>query len=241
VGGLSPEHRSEFFQVLHQAAITRQDIELARLLRALQLYKAFYEEIPARVQEAMEEADDLAARIKALDENIASRLERAMGQLQQNTQTASLTAVELRETQTRLAAAVEKSAAQVVRSLDAVLRKSLETGLLKPFESSLSDVRNQCTHTASQAKQMTGEFKLARRIHIGGYALAAAVIALTLTVEGWFTAVRHYSQREAELLQQINQNRLVLSELARKNAVLQVERDPADSRKLYLLMKRAKT
>ena len=99
--------------------------------------------------------------------------------MERNTEIVSLTAVEFRDTQTRLAAVVEKSAAQVARSLESVLRKSFETGLLKPFESSLSDIRNQCTQTAGQAKQMTTELKLARRIHIGGYALAAAVIALT--------------------------------------------------------------
>jgi hypothetical protein len=181
---LSPQHRAELFQVLHQAGIGPQDRDLAKLLRALQIHKAFYEEIPARVSKAIEEADILAVTIKALRDDITSQLDQALLQLERNTQTVSLTAVEFRDTQTRLAAAVEKSAARVARSLESVLRKSLETGLLKPFESSLSDVRNQCTQTASQARQMTGELKLARRIHMGGYALAAAVIALTLAAAG---------------------------------------------------------
>jgi hypothetical protein len=181
---LSPQHRAELFQVLHQADIGPQDRDLAKLLRALQIHKAFYEEIPARVSKAIEEADILAVTIKALRDDITSQLDQALLQLERNTQTVSLTAVEFRDTQTRLAAAVEKSAARVARSLESVLRKSLETGLLKPFESSLSDVRNQCTQTASQARQMTGELKLARRIHMGGYALAAAVIALTLAAAG---------------------------------------------------------
>ena len=47
VQGLSLEQRLEFFRVLHTAGVTRQDVELAQLLRALQLYKAFYDEIPA--------------------------------------------------------------------------------------------------------------------------------------------------------------------------------------------------
>jgi hypothetical protein len=38
--GLSSEQRSEFFQALHEADITAQDLELARLLRVLQIYKA---------------------------------------------------------------------------------------------------------------------------------------------------------------------------------------------------------
>jgi hypothetical protein len=43
------------------------------------------------------------------------------------------------------------------------------------------------------------------------------------------------------LIEGIEQNRQVLSELARKGAVLHVQRGHADSRKLYLFMKRAKT
>ena len=45
--GLSPEQRSDFFQALHEAGITaHRDLEFARLLRVLQLYKAYYESIP---------------------------------------------------------------------------------------------------------------------------------------------------------------------------------------------------
>ena len=54
---------------------------------------------------------------------------------------------------------------------------------------------------------------------------------MILTLAGWFVSARHYSQRETELLQRIDQNREVLSELARKRAVLEVRRDPADSEK----------
>jgi hypothetical protein len=49
-------------------------------------------------------------------------------------------------------------------------------------------------------------------IHISGYVLAGVLIALTLTVAGWLTAGQHYSQREAELIQKIDQNRQVLSD-----------------------------
>jgi hypothetical protein len=238
---LSPQHRAELFQVLHQAGIGPEDRDLAKLFRALQIYKAFYEEIPTRVSKAIEEAGILAVTLKALGDDITSHLDQALVQLERNTQTASLTAVEFRDTQARLAAAVENSAAQVAQSLESILRKSLETGLLKPFESSLNEVRNLCAQTARQAKQMTTELKLARRIHMGGYALAATVITLTLFIEGWFILDRHYTRREAELIEGIEQNRQMLRELARQGAVLQVQRDPADSEKLYLFMKRART
>ena len=64
--GLSPEQRSEFFQALHEAGITTHDVELARLLRALQLYKTYYETIPASVQKAAAEIERLKQEIDRL-------------------------------------------------------------------------------------------------------------------------------------------------------------------------------
>ena len=64
--GLSPEQRSEFFQTLHEADITAHDLELARLLRVLQLYKAYYESIPSAVQTAVADISRLKQEIAAL-------------------------------------------------------------------------------------------------------------------------------------------------------------------------------
>jgi hypothetical protein len=45
---LSPQDRAELFQVLHEADFGPDDRVLAKLLRALQIYKTFYEQIPTR-------------------------------------------------------------------------------------------------------------------------------------------------------------------------------------------------
>jgi hypothetical protein len=86
--------------------------------------------------------------------------------------------------------------------------------------------------TAVEAQQISLQLKQARRIHIGGYVLAARVLTLVLTAVIWFNAARHFAEREEQLIQQIDQNRLVLSELARKGAALKVRRDHKDSSKL---------
>jgi len=239
--GLSAEQRTEFFRALHEAQIGADDSELARLLRALQLYKAFYEEIPARVREALNDADILTTRIDTLLDDIAERLDNAVAQLNQNTAAASEISNQFRNTQAHLTAAVEKSAAAIVQSLETVLRDLLSAALLKPFESCLDDIRDQCACTTSQARQIASELKLARRIHIGAYAVAAAIISVTLGLGGWFVAAQHYSDRETELFRGIDQNRQVLSELARKRAALEVRRNPADTQKLYLLVRRGKS
>jgi hypothetical protein len=43
---LSPEHQAEFYRTLHEIGIGPEDRDLAKLFRALQIYKSFYEEIP---------------------------------------------------------------------------------------------------------------------------------------------------------------------------------------------------
>ena len=237
--GLSAEQRSEFFQVLHLAGITRQDIELARLLRALQLYKAFYEEIPSRLNAALKEADALGRTFTSLHESVSLRLDRTLGQLERNAEAASRVSEQFREAKTVIASAIQKSTRDVAETLEFTLRKSLAAGLLTPFEKFVNDIKDRCSRMVSEAEQISLQLKQARRIHIGGYALAAMVLTLVLTGVVWINAARHYAEREDELVQQIHQNRLVLSELARKRATLKVQRDRNDPSKLYLIIERA--
>jgi hypothetical protein len=103
----------------------------------------------------------------------------------------------------------------------------------------VNDIDDRCAQTAIEANQISLQLKQARRIHIGGYALAAMVLTLVLTAIIWINASRHYTEREEQLIQQIDQNRLVLSELARKGVNLKVERSRKDASKLYLIIKRA--
>jgi hypothetical protein len=238
--GLSPEQRSEFFQALHEAGITPHDAELARLLRALQLYKAFYEEIPSRIHDALTEAHALADGIKTLLDSSLKRLDAAVTQLGQTTQLASETLNQLQALDRMLAAAVEESTDKVTKSLDSALRKALSTALLEPFEDSVRDIHQSCTSTANQAKQITTELKLARGMHIGGYALATVLCALALTLLSWISISRYYAQREIELLRTVDQNRQILTELAHRGNDFELRRDPADGHKLYLVVNRAK-
>jgi hypothetical protein len=173
VKGLSLEQRLEFFQVLHTAGVTRQDVELAQLLRALQLYKAFYDEIPARVCQAVKEADALHQTFKSLHETVAIRLDRAINHLERNTIAASTITSQFREAKTVIAAAIQKSTTDIEETLEFTLRKSLSSGLLTPFENFVNDIKERCGRIVSEAEQISLQLRQARRIHIGGYALAA--------------------------------------------------------------------
>jgi len=239
VKGLSLEQRLEFFRVLHTAGVTRQDVELAQLLRALQLYKAFYDEIPARVRQAVKEADALHQTFKSLHESVATRLDRMLSQLERNTKAASTITNEFREARTVIASAIEKSTTDIAETLQTTLRKSLAAGLLTPFETFVNDIKDRCGQTAREAEQISVQLKQARRIHIGGYALAAAVITLVLTAVVWINTARHYAQREKELVQKTDQNRQILSELARNGSTLKLQNGRKASGKRYLIVEQA--
>src|SRR6266536_2266226 len=77
---LPDQHRAEFFRNLHEAGISPNDVELARLLRALQLYKAYYESIPAAVRAAAAEIERLKQEIDRLSSDARSSSE-ASGRL----------------------------------------------------------------------------------------------------------------------------------------------------------------
>jgi hypothetical protein len=53
--GLTAEQKTNFFRTLHEAGISTKDHELALFFRGLQLYKAYYEEIPVSVQKGVAE------------------------------------------------------------------------------------------------------------------------------------------------------------------------------------------
>jgi len=65
------------------------------------------------------------------------------------------------------------------------------------------------------------------------------VLTLVLTAIIWINASPHYAKREVQLIHQIDQNRGVLSELARQGAALKVQHDHKDSSKLYLIIERS--
>ncbi len=177
---LSPEQRSEFFQVLHTAGISHQDVELAQLLRALQLYRALYDEIPARVWQAVKEADALHQTFRSLHESAAIRWDEVLSQLERNMTAASTITNEFREARTVIATAIQKSKTDIAQTLEATLKKSLLSGLLTPFETFVNDIKDRCGRTAIEAQQISLHLKQARRIHIGGYALSAVVLTLVL-------------------------------------------------------------
>ena len=74
--GLPASQRAEFLNAVREAGIHPQDAELIKFLKALQLYKAFYEQIPSQIVEAhrdiLEETKTVRNQTKVLADQTAA-------------------------------------------------------------------------------------------------------------------------------------------------------------------------
>jgi hypothetical protein len=248
--GLSPEQRLEFFQALHVADITAHDVELARLLRVLQIYKAYYESIPSAVQEVV-------ADVRRLKQEIAALSAAATLQGASVSTIAGEVLAEAQHFQGQLAgihlhmeAAVQKSAENLATQMAGLLRTRVHETVLTPLQQQLTDlvVANQALDQAIEkskaaAAGMQRHAAVARQIHLGGYALASLVIAIVLAAGSWLCIRSSYSrqmQRERlALIRDSEKNRQVLLKLAESGRTLELRQDPKRPRVYYLVMKEA--
>src|SRR5881396_4272040 len=136
---LPDQHRAEFFRNLHEAGISPNDVELARLLRALQLYKAYYESIPAAVRTAAAEIERLKQEIDRLSADARSSSEasgRLAGQVIREAERFRQDLTGIRE---RIAAAAHGSAQNLASRMAELLNANIEKTVLQPFESRLDE------------------------------------------------------------------------------------------------------
>src|SRR5437016_3022998 len=248
--GLSPEQRSEFFQALHEAGITTHDVELARLLRALQLYKTYYESIPSAVQTA-------AADITRLKQEIAALSAAATHQAASVSKVAQEVLVEAQDLRGQLEgihlhveAAIEKSAETLAKQMAGMLHARIGETVLTPLKQQLTDLlaANDALDQAIEkskaaAEGMRTHAAAARQIHLGGYALASVVIASVLAAGSWFFIRGSYAQQlqreRVALVRDSEKNRQVLLKLAESHRTLELRQDPNRPGVFYLVMKEA--
>src|SRR5688572_22363366 len=243
VADLPDHHKAEFFQNLHEAGISPNDIELARLLRILQLYKAYYESIPAAVQSAAAEVERLSNDARHSSENCARLTDQFVQQAERFRQ-------DLAEIHDRVEEATHESAENLTSRMADLLSVSLEQKVFQPLESRLADlaVSNHAFDDAIErsyraSAALRQNVKLARRLHFGAYALGAFLIACSLTLAFWLSLDYWYAgrmeQERAALVQQMEKNRAVLLKLAESHRTLELIQDPERPRRKLLVMKDA--
>ncbi len=241
--GLPAQQQAEFFRTLHEAGIGPNDVELARLLRALQLYKAYYESIPAAVKEA-------AAEIERISNDISKGADAGAllaGQMIRESERFRQDVANIRE---RVGAALEQSADALVARTEELLRAGIEEDVFLPLQSRLKDLAesNQgfdeaISRSNRAANSLQRNAVLARGVHLGTYTLGALLIVCVAVMASWFYLHRWYSgrleQERVRLIQETTQNRNVLLELAKSRRTIELVKDPQNPSRKLLVMKDA--
>ena len=248
--GLSAEQRSEFFQALHEADITAHDLELARLLRVLQLYKAYYESIPLAVQTAAGDISRLKQEIAALSSCChptgRQLFPRSPGRSSLKLNTSK---VNWRGSICMWKPPFEKSAQTLATRMAALLHSRIDETVLAPLHQQLTDLvaANQALDQAIEksktaAAGMQKHAAVARQIHLSGYALASLVIAIVLVAGSWLFIRSSYAQQmqheRLALVRDNEKNRQVLLKLAESGRTLELRQDPKRPQTEFLVYER---
>jgi hypothetical protein len=145
---------------------------------------------------------------------------------------------------------IQESAGRLASQISDLLRTRIEDTVLPLLHERLLQVMNAtkalneaAAHSKDAASALRKEARQARRLHIGAYALAAAIINAVLILGAWFSLHRWYSQRiEQErlaLIQKTEKHREILLKLARSDRTLELVQDPRRPGKCLLVMKNA--
>lgn len=246
---LPSDSRAEFYRVLHETGISPHDIELARLLKALQLYKVYYESIPSAVQAAAGEIDRLKQEIEQFSKELR-------GSLDAGTQLVGQVVLEserVHEEITGINSQVDEAMRVSTEGLTSRMAEYLTAGIEKsvvPLEKRLTQlaVSNQdfddaiarnIKATASIQKSTAA----ARRLHLWTYVICCLAIVCSLVPSIWFYLDQRYKARiDAEritLINQVEKNRDVMLQLARSHRILELHQDPEHPSFGFLVLKDA--
>jgi hypothetical protein len=248
--GLSDEAQAEFFRTLHEAGIGPNDIELARLLRALQLYKSYYESIPAAIKEAAGEIQRLKQEIESFVGNARESSDAAADISAQVFQETDRFREDLAAIHKRMEEATRRSAESLAARMAELLGAAMEENVFSPLQARLADLldsnrgfKDAIVRNNQASAALHRNAVVARRIHLGAYSLVGVLIVCALSFGTWLYLDHWYTKRldrECEvLIARTNQNRAVLLQLARSRRTLELLQDSEHPHRKLLVMKDA--
>lgn len=240
---LPDRHQAEFFRNLHEAGIGPNDVELAKLLRVLQLYKTYYESIPEAVRKAAAEMERITKHTRGCAD--ASAL--LAGQMLEESIQFRQEVSKIRET---IGEALTESTEALVQQTAQSLESAIEKNVLLPLKNRIHDLAQSnlgfeeaIARSDSAAKALRRNADLTRHVHLGTYILASLTAVVLAVMGSWFYLNQVYMEQlgkeRAALLQEISQNRTVLLELAKSHRTLQLVHDPQHPERKLLAMKDA--
>ena len=219
INDLSPEQVNQFRDTLEELHLSKDDSEIFQLIRALQIYKVYYETIPERIEQAAAAAEEISSKT-------ATELESAAGYFEAISGTAH-TAIEkfgsdiadrIRVSFNTIDDQIHKKGNELSDTLKEKIYGECENSLT-PAMNELKKAGTVITETVKKSHNATIKLEksvnLAKWTHYG--AISAAVFFSILAM--WFFFHFRYSTRLSEervfLANEIGMNQAVLIELSK--------------------------
>ncbi|MBN1568532.1 MAG: hypothetical protein JXA73_11855 [Acidobacteria bacterium] len=247
--GLPDNQKTEYFKTLHEVGISPEDVELARLLKALQLYKAYYESIPKAVTDSAGKIDQLKQEIEKLSVDARAGLDAGARLAGQVIKEAEKVSQGISGISVYIDNAMRQSAEGLTKHLSEQLTKGIKDSLT-PLEGRLiqlvaanktfDDAIAQSKNAAILLQQNAA---IVKRSQLWTYGLCSLVIICSLVAVSWFWLHRSYEDQLATkyetLVKQNDRNRVILLRLSKLNRSLELHLDPDRSGHGFLILKGA--
>jgi len=216
-------------------------------LRALQLYKGYYDSIPIAVQAAADRIERIRQEVFALSDRTGQNAQTVSNLAEQLILDAAKIHQALTGVHTSVEKVIQESAGNLASQIGDRVRVWIEEAVLPGLRERLLQIASaavELNEAAARSKDaaftVKQEVRLARRIHIGAYALAAVIVAAVLTLGSWLRIHRWYSrqieQDRVALVHGTEKHREILLKLARSNHTLELVQDPKRRGKCLLVM-----
>jgi hypothetical protein len=248
--GLPDGQKAEFYKTLHEAGISPKDEELVRLLRALQLYKAYYESIPATIREAADRIEQLKKDIERFSAEARGNLDlssHVVGQVIRETDRIHQDFAQIHK---HIEDAMRQSAESLTLNMAKQLAEGIEGRIISPLQNRLDKLMgfskafdDAIVRNNEAAASLEKSAVIARRSHIRTYAIWGLLAFLVFTggagliLNHWY-ADRFITERDA-LVKQTEQNRTVLLQLSKSRRTLELVTNPQRPNRKLLIMKDA--
>jgi hypothetical protein len=248
--GLPDDQKAEFYETLHEAGISPRDEELARLLRALQLYKAYYESIPAAVQKAAGKIELLKKEIERFSTDAHGKLDLSTHLAGRVIQEADRIHQDFAQIHKHIEEAMRVAAGNLASNMAEQLAIGFHERILSPLQSRLERIAGSSkafeeaiARNNKAAAALERSTTMARRFQVWTYSVYGMLAFLALALIGGFFLNQWYSSRyEADreaLIRQTEKNRVVLLQLSKSRRTIELLPNPERPNRKMLVMKDA--
>ena len=249
VNGLADAQKADFLKTLNEVGISQHDKELAKLFRALQIYKDYYETIPESIQKTVAQISKMNMRAEQINgacENSLNQLLQYEGQVNEALRKIHLNIDEavkkagavvskhmadaknninadIAATKDKISADITAAAVTASNNAATHLSAALEKAIPLPIMEEAGEVLMNVVESGKEAFEELGKnIKIIKHVHYKSYATVALTLFMVFCYGTYSWYKTQYEKDCAAMVRQIDSNRDVLLELARAKRKLEL-------------------